>query len=73
MIKKRLQYILPYILVAVMIIAIWWYMDHTRRRTYCSSLSLGENEPRMLKNGKQIEDEKRRIPTLRFFEPQVLK
>lgn len=55
MIKKRLLCILPFILIAVMMIAIWWYMDDMRSQTYCISLSLGEDEPHMLKNGEPLE------------------
>lgn len=53
--RKRLQYIFPFLLIAAVIIAIWWYMDDTRSQTYCISLSLGESEPRMLKNGETVE------------------
>ena len=55
MTRKRLQYIFPFLLIAVMLIAIWWYIDDTRSQTYCISLSLGESEPRMLKNGETVE------------------
>ncbi len=58
MTKKRLQYIFAFLLIAVMLIAIWWYMDDTRSQTYCISLSLGESEPLMLKNGEAVETDK---------------
>ena len=55
MTRKRLLYIFPFLLIAVILIAIWWYIDDTRSQTYCISLSLGESEPRMLKNGETVE------------------